>query len=187
MRRGVQAHPAKSEGKPKTSTWHPLSCDSEFFLPTPFFVPRSQMHKPHQRFVFLLIIYLLSCSAPLLLGCSGLLLHYYDPTTYKNLTDLKPKVSALYDSFTEVNIDRKAIGGIRLELAQVYEYVKGKGESNQETTNQITIIRDMFERHVQDRLKNGKWSEIDLENMKENIEEAFDIAISTERLKNKNE
>ena len=33
-----------------------------------------------------------------LLGCSGLLLHYYDPTTYKNLTDLKPKVAALYES-----------------------------------------------------------------------------------------
>jgi hypothetical protein len=145
------------------------------------------MLKKHERSILFLIISLLSCSAPLLLSCSGLLLHYYDPTTYKNLTDLKPKVSSLYDSFTEVNIDRKAIGGVRLELAQMYEYVKGKGESNRETTKQITIIRDMFERHVQDRLKNGKWSEIDLENMTENIEEAFDIAIRTERLKNKNE
>jgi len=145
------------------------------------------MPKRYQRSVFLIVIYLLSCSAPLLLGCSGLLLHYYDPTTYKSLTDLKPKVSALYDSFMETNIDKKEVAEVRLELAQVYEYVKGKGESNKETTKQITILRDMFERHVQDRVKNGKWSEIDLENMKENIEDAFDIAIQTERLKNKNE
>jgi len=144
------------------------------------------MLKPHQRSVFLILISLLSCSG-LLLSCSGLLLHYYDPTSYKNLTDLKPKVSVLYDSFAQDGIDKKAIAGIRLELAQAYEYVKGKGKSNQETIKQVEIIHDMFERHVQDRVENGKWSEIDLENMKENIEEAFDIAISTERLKDKNE
>lgn len=149
-------------------------------------LPQKNPARLHTAFLPILF-FLLSCSAPLLLSCSGLLLHYYDPTTYKNLTDLKPKVSALYDSFSEDGIDKKAIAAIRLELAQAYEYVKGKGESNQETTKQVEIIRDMFERHVQDRLDNGKWSEIDLDNMKENIEEAFDIAISTERLKNKNE
>lgn len=123
----------------------------------------------------------------LLVGCSVSLLHYYDPTTYKNLTDLKPKVAALYVSFVDEDIDTEAIAAIRLELAQVYEYEKGKGKKNQETTEQIKIIRDMFEQHVQDRLKKEKWSNTHLQNAKENIEEAFDIAILTERLKNKNE
>lgn len=122
-----------------------------------------------------------------LLGCSGPLLHYYDPTTYKNLTDLKPKVSALYESFLDEDIDSKGIAQIRLELAQVHEYEKGKGESNKETATQIKIIRSLLDEQVQDRLKNGRWSSIHLENQKENIEDAFDIAIQTERLKNKNE
>ena len=121
------------------------------------------------------------------LGCSVSLLHYYDPTTYKNLTDLKPEVSALYESFIEEEIDKKTIAAIRLELAQVFEYEKGKGETNHETARQIELIRKMFEAHVQERLKNGKWSEANFQNKKENIEDAFDIAINTERLKNKNE
>ena len=123
----------------------------------------------------------------LYLGCSASFIHYYDPTTYKNLTDLKPEVAALYESFMEEEIDKKAIAAIRLELAQVFEYEKGKGESNHETARQIELIRKMFETHVQERLKNGQWSEANLQNRKENIEDAFDIAISTERLKNKNE
>lgn len=121
------------------------------------------------------------------LGCSASILHYYDPTTYKNLTNLKPEVAALYESFVEEEIDKKAIAAIRLELAQAFEYERGKGENNHETARQIELIKKMFEAHVQERLKNGKWSEANLQNKKENIEDAFDIAISTERLKNKNE
>ena len=30
---------------------------------------------------------------------------YYDPTTYKNLTDLKPQMMALYDTFPRDPID----------------------------------------------------------------------------------
>lgn len=123
----------------------------------------------------------------LFLGCSVSLLHYYDPTTYKNLTDLKPQVAALYDSFVDETVDTRAVAAVRLELARVYEYEKGKGEKNRETTEQIEIIRKIFERHVEDRLKLNHWSESHLQNAKENIEEAFDIAIQTERLKNKNE
>jgi hypothetical protein len=74
-----------------------------------------------------------------------------------------------------------------LKLAQAYEYEKGKGEQNHLTTVQVQIIRDLFEDHVRDRLNGEKWSDADLRNRKENIEEAFDIAIQTERLKNKNE
>lgn len=122
-----------------------------------------------------------------LVGCSVSLLHYYDPTTYKNLTDLKPRVAALYDSFVDDAVDTKAIGAIRLELAQVYEYEKGKGEKNRETTAQVDLILKMFERHVADRVNGIPWSEAHLQNEKENIEELFDIAIQTERLKNKNE
>ena len=112
---------------------------------------------------------------------------YFDPTTYKNLTDLKPEVMMLYDTFTKETPDDKKLEKIRLKLAQIYEYEKGKGDKNRETYTQIKMIDDMFERHIKNRIENGAWSKTHLENQKENIGEAFDIAIHTESLKNKND
>ncbi len=112
---------------------------------------------------------------------------YYDVTTYKNLTDLKPEVMMLYDSFTRESLDDKKIERIKLKFAQIYEYEKGKGEKNIETFTQVKMISEMFERHLLDRTQNGIWSKIHLENQKENIAEAFDIAIKTESKKNKND
>lgn len=122
-------------------------------------------------------------------GCAHLLgfATYYDPVTYKNLTDLKPEVIALYETFTGDSVDTNQIAAIHLKLAQMYEYENGKGAKNIETTKQIKIIQEMFERHIADRIKNGKWNETHLNNQKQNMAEAFDIAIQTERLKNKNE
>lgn len=116
---------------------------------------------------------------------------YYDPTTYKNLTDLKPEVMMIYESFASDHIDSPLtadwIRSIRLRLAQMYEYERGKGTKNKETTEQIDKIRKMFERHFEERVKEGRWNEEHLFNNQENISEAFDIAIQTERLKNRNE
>jgi len=121
-------------------------------------------------------------------GCSHLgFPTYYDPTTYKSLTDLKPEITSLYDGFGSDTINTDKIATLRLRLAQIYEYENGKGKKNQETTAQVKIIRNIFERHVADRIKSGKWSEDHLNNNKQNIAQAFDIAIQTERLKNKNE
>ena len=92
----------------------------------------------------------------------------------------------LYDTFTQNEINEQRIESIQLKLAQMYEYEKGKGERNKETMLQIGIIQNMFERHVEDRIENGIWSEVHARNIKENMSEAFDIAISTENLKNKN-
>ena len=112
---------------------------------------------------------------------------YFDPTTYKNLTDLKPEVMMLYDTFTKETLGDKRIERIRLKLAQIYEYEKGKGDKNKETYTQIKMINSMFKRHIEDRIENGVWSNIHLKNQKENIGEAFDIAIRTESQKNKND
>jgi hypothetical protein len=112
---------------------------------------------------------------------------YYDATTYKNLTDLKPEVMMLYDTFLKETVNEDKIGRINLKFAQIYEYEKGKGEKNRETYVQIGLIKEIFNRHVKDRHDNGIWSNTHLENQKENIAEAFDIAIRTENQKNKNE
>lgn len=120
-------------------------------------------------------------------GCSALQLSYYDPTTFRNLTALKAEVAALYETFTQDSLSAEKIAAIRLKFAQVYEYERGKGESNRETARQVQIIREMFERHVAHRLQQGKWSTAFMENSRQNIQDAFDIAIRTERSKNKNE
>ncbi len=121
-----------------------------------------------------------------LFGCSHLgLITYYDLTTYKNLTSLKPQVLSLYETFTKESVDTMRIADTRLKLAQIYEYEKGKGVRNRETYTQIKIIQNMFERHVEDRMKGGKWNKTHLNNVKQNITEAFDIAISTEARKNR--
>ena len=112
---------------------------------------------------------------------------YYDATTYKNLTDLKAESLFLYDTFATDVLDEAKVTAIRLKLAQAYEYEKGKGDKNKETREQLELIQQMVGRHVSDRVKNGKWSSTHLANQKTNLAEAFDIAIATERLKNKNE
>ena len=134
------------------------------------------------------ITVIVSCILFGLLGCRYLYpIHYYDATTYRNLTETKPVVIALYETFTDNTVKSEGIEAVRIRLAQIYEYEKGKGERNIETTQQVKIIQDMFERHVQDRLSGRAWNATHLENMKENIAQAFDIAIATERAKNKNE
>jgi len=129
-------------------------------------------------FSILALIFFLRCAS---------FISYYDPTTYKNLTELKPEVIFLYETFTTDSIDLEKIAQVRLRLAQVYEYEKGKGLCNKDTYEQIEIIQSMFERYVKDRLEKGKWTKEHFENVKTNMGEAFDIAIQTERLKNKNE
>ncbi len=134
---------------------------------------------PIRRYRQIIWIPLLIC------GCSWI--SYYDPTTFKNLTDLKAEVSTLYDSFANARADSARIQSVQLRLRQVFEYEKGKGEKNAETAKQVEIIRAAVDRHIQNRLTEGPWSSAHLANTKENIEGAFDIAIKTERLKNKNE
>jgi hypothetical protein len=134
-------------------------------------------------------ISLLLCLALTQFSCASFLgfPSYFDATTYKSLTDLKAETLFLYDTFASDSLDEAEVTAIRLKLAQVYEYEKGKGEQNKETREQVEIIQQMFGRHVSDRVKNGRWSAVHLANQKTNLAEAFDIAIATERLKNKNE
>jgi len=113
-------------------------------------------------------------------------LTYFDPTTYKNLTDLKPRVDNLYLLFVTDQYDTLKVQNIKLRLAQIYEYERGKGSDNEATAKQINLIRGMFDRHSTSRLNGGRWSNEMLQNNKENIMKLFDTAIETEWLKNRN-
>lgn len=138
---------------------------------------------PMKRFRSLAAVYLFSLVY--IAGCASALWPppSYDSTTYKSLTDLKPEVILLYKTFAGEDLKSGKIEAVRLRLAQIYEYERGKGEEGTETVRQIEIIQRMFERDVKDRMETGRWSETHLANQRQGITEAFDIAIQTERLK----
>jgi len=72
------------------------------------------------------------CMAALLFGCGfkfGKFPAYFDDVTYKSLTDAKADVLFLYASFGEPVLDMDQINGVRLNIARIYEYERGKGES----------------------------------------------------------
>jgi hypothetical protein len=123
-------------------------------------------------------------AATLLAACQLLAVSHYDPTTYRNLTETKPVVAQFYESLVGDGVDETELKRIRLKLAQIYEYENGKGADNADIVQQIEVIRRMFERHMSERA-NGPWTRAHMENERENMLEAFDIAIATEALKNR--
>jgi hypothetical protein len=122
-------------------------------------------------------------------GCSGIPISYYDATTYTQLTALKAEITLLVESFdskpisdNEDNIDK-----VTLSLRKAYEYEFGKGKPNSDTTKQFIKIMKLFNDDVKDYRENGPkelgdkyFSEASVV-----LGQAFDIAIATENLKNK--
>jgi len=128
-------------------------------------------------FVFSLLLSLaLACKFPVTL---------FDTTTYKNLTDLKPEVVALYQTFTKVTVDQPQAAQVTLKLEQAYEYENGKGTQNDLTMIQFKLIKNIFKRAVDNRLQSGPWTTQAEADYEKNICDAFDIAIASENTKNK--
>lgn len=139
--------------------------------------PRRQLHgwRPAYRLTsghFVIV-------ATVLAGCAG---SFYDLTTIRNLGALETKVAMLYEGFIQETINPDKIAEIGLDLTLAYEHERGKS-ANRETARQVQIIREMFDRHVDHRVKQGRWSTTFMQNARQNIQDAFDIAIRTERLK----
>src|SRR3970282_2932073 len=77
-----------------------------------------------------------------LAGCASLLWPppSYDSRTYKSLPDLKPEVILLYKTFGGEELKAGKIEAVRLRLAQIYEYERGKGGEGVGSGRQIGII-----------------------------------------------
>ena len=117
----------------------------------------------------------------LLTGCSMLGQSYGDGdlTNYKNLTDLKPEVSMLYETFLQDSPDHEMIWSIRLKLAQAYEYEKGKGEKYRQRAQLIQNIREQFEKDIEQR--KGPWTSEQITSKTKSMEGLFDRAIRAQR------
>jgi hypothetical protein len=121
----------------------------------------------------------------LLAGCLVHWVSYYDSASYQNLTDLKAVTSILFDELVQDptgRIARKSMASLRLEIEKAYEYEKGK-EKNDETAAQLASIRDLYGRMFLLLQKQGKLSPAYLQDKKDQMMAAFDLAIRTEKSK----
>jgi len=122
-------------------------------------------------------------------GCVAVPISYYDATTYTQLTSLKAETTMLVESFdTKPYAENETkIEEVTLNLRKAYEYEKGKGEPNSDTTKQFTIISDLFTDDVKEYRENGPrvLGRNYFQEASVVLGQAFDIAISTENLKNK--
>jgi len=124
-----------------------------------------------------------------LMACAGIPISYYDSTTYTQLTSLKAETTTLVESFDTKSYtdNQKKIEETTLNIKKAYEYEKGKGEPNSDTTKQFKKIYDLFMDDVKE-YKEGQAEELGKKYFREAavaLGQAFDIAISTENLKNK--
>lgn len=135
---------------------------------------------------------LMSVFAMLLaLGACALITHY-DPTSYKNATDLKAEALLLIEKAKDPpGIHVAEIDSVQLKLRQAYEYERGKGSPNMLTVKQWELLIN-----PQGNLLGGflrKWKVEDKAQGETFIEEkakqtgkAFDQIIELERAKVKN-
>jgi alpha-galactosidase/6-phospho-beta-glucosidase family protein len=139
------------------------------------------------RYIFMLIagmlltsMFLTSCAIPLA---------YHDTTTYKNLTDLKAETMMLFETFdtTPFADNEAALVDLALKFRKAYEYEKGKGIANSKTMQQFHEIQKLLNADVADyqEYKSAKLGPKYFSEAAVVLGQAFDIAIATENLKNK--
>jgi len=147
----------------------------------------AQFHDPLPRYLFILVasmlitsICLTSCAIPII---------YHDAATYKNLTDLKAEAVILVETFDTkpFSANEAAVADITLKFRKAYEYEKGKGIANNDTLKQFDEIWKLLNGDITDYRENGN-ATLGPKYFQEAarvLGQAFDIAIATENLKNK--
>lgn len=140
-----------------------------------------------EKFTTLIIVYAFILIN--LAGCASIPISYYDATTYTQLTSLKAEITTLVESFDAKPFaeNQEKIETTTLNFKKAYEYEKGKGNPNSDTSKQFDKILELFMQDIDDYKKNGP-RELGAKHFKEAAKilgQAFDIAISTENLKNK--
>jgi hypothetical protein len=112
----------------------------------------------------------------------------YDAVSYATLTSLKAEVATLVESFDEVPAaqNKDAIARVRLALRKATEYERGKGAPNQPSVDQMIKLSGLYETTVKDYLTStpGTLGARFFREAARQLEQAFDIVISTEASKN---
>jgi len=139
------------------------------------------------KYAFLFIASM-SVTSTWLTGCA-IPITYHDAATYKNLTDLKAEVVMLVETFDSKLFagNEAAIADITLKFRKAYEYEKGKGIANNDTLKQFDEIWKLLKEDMADYRENGN-ATLGPKYFQEAavvLGQAFDIAIATENLKNR--
>ena len=146
-----------------------------------------QFHDSLPRYLFAIIATILfaitcltSCSIPI---------SYRDAITFKNLTDLKAEAMTLVESFDTKPVahNEAAMEHVILEFRKALEYERGKGKANNDTVKQLEEIQKLLNEDIKDYRENGN-ATLGPKYFREAagvLEQAFDKAIETENLKNK--
>ena len=129
------------------------------------------------------------CVSLLALAACAVPISYYDATTYSHLTSLKAETMMLVESFDQKPYDKNAekIDATTLNLRKAHEYEKGKGEPNSDTARQLEKIVALYSEKIVDYRESGP-GKLGARYFQESatvLGQAFDIAIATENLKNK--
>ncbi len=124
--------------------------------------------------IALVVLLLTSCTS---LGNYIRAVPTYDQKSYESFTYLKADVLMFYDTLNS-ELDETRYSEFIVRFNRIKEYENGKN-GNEEITQQLDIIRTMFERHCAE----APYSDVMLSNKKEIIATAFDVMISTEYLK----
>lgn len=136
---------------------------------------------PSMRKLPLLVVFCLSMAA-----CFPHYISDYDSATYRNLTNLKAEAMVFYDELakdpTGGGLSVQDIKTLQLDASKTYEYEKGKTK-NDETITQIEEIKKMLVGSIDLLHKSGKLSPDYIQDKREQIDKAFEIAIKTEKSK----
>jgi hypothetical protein len=116
------------------------------------------------------------------------LLSPYDPTSYKNATDLKAESLALLEHATEPYASHaQEAEQLKVKLLQAYEYEHGKGKDNSDTAHQWEIMVNKKGAMIGGVLelwqKAGQLSPAAVPEFVNKISEGFDEIITLEQAK----
>ncbi len=149
---------------------------------------RAQFHNSLPRSVFLAFVATMLLTSVWLTSCA-VSLSYRDAITYKNLTDLKAEAMTLVETFDTrpVAQNETAIANVTLEFRKAMEYEKGKGKANNDTIKQLEEIQKLLNEDITDYRgnKNAELGPKYFQASATTLGQAFDKAIETENLKNK--
>lgn len=122
-------------------------------------------------------------------GCSSVPISYYDATTFTHLTSLKAEATMLVETFDQKPFaqNEAKIEATTLNLRKAHEYEKGKGAPNSDTARQFDIVAKLYVGTVTEYKENapGKLGPKYFQEAARILGQAFDIAIATENVKNK--
>jgi hypothetical protein len=122
-------------------------------------------------------------------GCPSIPISYYDATTYTQLTNLKAETTSLIESFDQKPFlqNEAKIEATTLSLRKAYEYEKGKGAPNSDTATQFDLIAKLYADIVVEYRDLGpnRLGANYFQEAAKALGQAFDVAIKTENVKNK--